>query len=193
MTQETKQIREERIAMGCLGCYNDGRLTFKWINADELREAIEVGVVKSICSRRYCGDEWHIQDYDGEIGSFSSDFGEWPDLEQLADIMDLVDEHGERYVAAIEAAMQHHGRSIPTVEQVEEAVDLLFYIGEYESDIKDFFMEWAYSVGDITDGHPMESYIDWDDYARDMMHHYSRIDIQHSTYEKSIYLIYRHR
>ena len=48
MTQETKQIREERIAMGCLGCYNAGRLTFKWMNADELREAIEVGVVKSI-------------------------------------------------------------------------------------------------------------------------------------------------
>ena len=193
MTQETKQIREERIAMGCLGCYNDGRLTFKWMNADELREAIEVGVVKSVCSRPHCGDEWHIQDYDGEIGRFSSDFGEWPDLEQLADIMDLVDEHGQRYVAGIEAAMQHHGRSIPTVEQVEEAVDLLYYIGEYESDIKDFFMEWAYSTGDMTEGHPMESYIDWDDYARDMMHHYTRIDLQHSTYEKSIYLIDRNR
>ncbi len=193
MTQETKQIREERIAMGCLGCYNDGRLTFKWMNADELREAIEVGVVKSICSRPHCGDEWHIQDYDGEIGMFGSDFGEWPDLEQLADIMDLVDEHGQRYVAAIEAAMQHHGRSIPTVEQVEETVDLLHHIGEYESDIKGFFMEWAYSAGDMTDGHPMESYIDWDWYARDMMHHFTRIDIHHSAYERSIYLIDRNR
>ena len=25
MTQETKEIREERIAMGCLGCYNEDR------------------------------------------------------------------------------------------------------------------------------------------------------------------------
>ena len=188
MTQETKQIREERIAMGCLGCYNDGRLTFKWINADQLREAIEVGVVKSICSRPHCGDEWHIQDYDGQIGRFSSDFGEWPDLEQLADLMDLIDEHGERYVAAIEAAMEYHGRSIPTVEQVENAVDELQYVGEYESDIKDDFMEYAYSTGDIKVGHPMESYIDWEDYAHAQMHYHSKIVIQHGTHEKSIYL-----
>jgi antirestriction protein len=187
MIQETKQIQEERIAMGCLGCYNDGRLTFKWINADELREAMEIGVVKSICSRPHCGDEWHIQDYDGEIGRFGSDFGEWPNLEQLADLMDLVDEQGQRYVAGIEAAMQYHGRSIPTVEQVEDAVEELQYVGEYESDIKDFFMEYAYSTGDIKEGHPMESYIDWEDYAHDMMHYYSRIDIQHGNHKQSIY------
>ena len=182
MTQETKQIREERIAMGCLGCYNDGRLTFKWINADELREAIEVGVVKSVCSRPHCGDEWHIQDYDGEIGRFGSDFGEWPDLEQLADLMDLVDEQGQRYVAGIEAAMQYHGRSIPTVEQVEEVVDELHYIGDYESDIKDYFMEYAYSTGDIKEGHPMESYIDWEHYARDCMYDYTQFDYGGDTY-----------
>jgi antirestriction protein len=189
MTQETKQIREERIAMGCLGCYNDGRLTFKWMNADELREAIEVGVVKSVCSRPHCGDEWHIQDYDGKIGRFSSDFGEWPDLERLADLMDLLDETPDtRYVAGIEAAMEYHGRSIPTAEQVEDAVDELQYVGEYESDIKDFFMEYAYSTGAMKEGHPMESYIDWEHYAQDMMHYYSKIVIQHGTHEKSIYI-----
>ena len=32
-------MSENRVALGCLSCYNEGRLTFKWLNADELEEA----------------------------------------------------------------------------------------------------------------------------------------------------------
>tara|TARA_R100000700_G_C3177195_1_gene152277 strand:- start:2071 stop:2634 length:564 start_codon:yes stop_codon:yes gene_type:complete len=182
VTMETQH--EERVALGCLSCYNEGRLTYKWLNAEQLEEAWNSGnMAKYVCDRPDDGyhirDEWEIQDYDGEISRLR--LGGWPNIENLISMMMLMDEDPSRYVPAYEAALNHYGDE-PTAEQVEEVADNLIYVGDQS--LADYFMGLAYDCGLIKNGDPMESYIDWEHYARDQMYHYSEFN-----YGGDIYLL----
>tara|TARA_R100000234_G_scaffold111127_1_gene83949 strand:- start:408 stop:965 length:558 start_codon:yes stop_codon:yes gene_type:complete len=179
--KETIQVHEERVALGCLSCYNEGRLTFKWLNADELEEANESGnLAKAVCDRPddiyHIRDEWEIQDYDGEISRLR--LGGWPNIENLIEMMRLLDHEPERYVVAYEAACDRY--ESPTTEQVEEVADEMYCIGDQS--LEDYFMEQAYDCGDIKNGDPMESYIDWEHYAREQMHHHTEYRYGGDTY-----------
>ena len=172
---------EERVALGCLSCYNEGRLTFKWLNADELEEAHESGnLAKAVCSRPdtiyHIRDEWEIQDYDGEISALR--LGGWPNIENLIEMMRLIDDEPEKYAAACEAAIDRY--ESPTADQVEEIADMMYYVGDQS--LEDYFMEMAYDCGDIKNGDHWESYIDWEHYARDCMHHYTEYTYRGDTY-----------
>ena len=176
---------EERVALGCLSCYNEGRLTYKWLNAVQLEEAWKSGnMAKYVCDRPDDGyhirEEWEIQDYDGEISRLG--LGGWPNIENLISMMTLMDIDPSRYVPAYEAACDRYDN--PTAEQVEEVADELYYVGDQS--LEDYFMEQAYVCGDIKNGDPMESYIDWEHYARDQMYHYSEFN-----YGGDIYLLPR--
>lgn len=172
------ETNEEKVAVGCLSCYNEGRLTFKWMNAEQLTEAHEIGLVKSVCDRVTCGDEWHIQDYDGHLNA--ANLGEWPDIEQLIMVMELVDADPHIYAVAVEAAYDRY--QFPDATQIQEVAEMMFYLGDQS--IEDYFRDWAYEVGDMVDGSPMESYIDWKHYARDQMYHYTEY-----MYGGEIYLL----
>jgi len=183
---------ENKVAVGCLSCYNEGRLTFRWMNADELEEANESGnLAKAVCNRPddiyHIRDEWEIQDYDGDIGRLR--LGGWPNIENLIQMMRLMDEDPTRYVVAYEAAVDHYEN--PTADQVEEIADMMIHIDIYSGNmftdsVQEYFMEQAYACGDIKNGDPMESYIDWEHYARDQMFNYTRYE-----YGDEIYLIDR--
>ncbi len=175
-------MSENRVALGCLSCYNEGRLTYKWLNADELEEAHESGnLAKAVCDRPdtiyHIRDEWEIQDYDGDIGRLR--LGGWPNIENLIQMMRLMDEDPVRYVPAYEAACDRYSGD-PTADQVEEVADMMYYIGDHS--LEDYFMEQDYDIGDIKNGDMMESYIDWKHYARDQMYHYTRFDYGGDTY-----------
>lgn len=179
---EAVQVHEEKVALGCLSCYNEGWLTFKWLNADELEEAYESGnLAKAVCNRPddiyHIRDEWEIQDYDGEISRLR--LGGWPNIENLIQMMRLMDEEPTKYVPAYEAASDHWGDA-PTADQVEDMADRMMWIGE--ESLKDYFMEQAYSCGDINDDHPMAQYIDWEEYARHQMFHYTEYKYGGDTY-----------
>ena len=181
VTMETQH--EERVALGCLSCYNEGRLTYKWLNAEQLEEAWQSGnMAKYVCDRPddvyHIRDEWEIQDYDGEISRLR--LGGWPNIENLISMMMLMDEDPSKYVPAYLAAVERYGN--PTAEQVEEVSQRLCYIGDQS--LADYFMEQAYETGDIKNGDPMESYIDWEHYARNQMYHYSEFN-----YGGDIYLL----
>ena len=172
---------EQRVALGCLSCYNEGRLTYKWLNADELEEAHESGnLAKAVCSRAdtiyHIRDEWEIQDYDGEIGRLR--LGGWPNIENLIQMMRLIDNDPDKYAVACIAA--YDVCESPTADEVEEIADMLMYVGDQS--LEDYFMEQAYDCGDIKNGDPMESFIDWEHYARDQMYHYTRFDYGGDTY-----------
>ena len=179
---ETIQIHEERVALGCLSCYNEGRLTFKWLNADELEEAHESGnLAKAVCDRPddiyHIRDEWEIQDYDGEISRLR--LGGWPNIENLIQMMRLMDEEPTKYVPAYEAALNQYGNE-PTADQVEEVADMMYCIGDQS--LADYFMEQAIDCGTITEDSPMFSYIDWEHYARDCMYNYTEFKYGGDTY-----------
>ena len=171
---------ENKVAVGCLSCYNEGRLTFKWMDADELEEANEGNLAKAVCNRPdtiyHIRDEWEIQDYDGDIGRLR--LGDWPDIENLIQMMQLMDEEPTKYVIAYEAAVDHYQN--PTADQVEEIADRMMYVGDQS--LEDYFMEMAYDCGDIKDGDIWESYIDWEHYARDQMYNYSEYKYGTDTY-----------
>jgi len=174
---------EQRVALGCLSCYAGlNRLTYKWLNADELEEAHESGnLAKAICSipdsLYHKRDEWHIQDYDGEIGRLR--LGENPDIENLIEMMRLIDNDPDKYAVACEAAIDTYGDT-PTVDQVEEIADMLMYLGDQS--LEDYFMEMAYDCGDIKNGDYWESYIDWEHYAQNQMLDYTKYTYHGDTY-----------
>ena len=177
---------EQRVALGCLSCYNEGRLTFKWLHADGLEEAHESGTLaKAVCSRPdtiyHKRDEWEIQDYDGEINRLR--LGGWPDIENLIQMMRLMDEDPVRYVPAYEAACDRY--ETPTADQVEEVADMMHYVGDQS--LEDYFMEQAYDCGVMKNGDRWESYVDWEHYARDCMFDYTEYKYGGDTYLFPIY------
>ena len=179
VTMETQH--EERVALGCLSCYNEGRLTYKWLNAEQLEEAWQSGnMAKYVCDRPddvyHIREEWEIQDYDGEISRLG--LGGWPNIENLISMMMLMDEDPSKYVPAYLAACDRYNN--PTAEQVEEVADNLIYVGDQS--LADYFMEQAYETGDIKNGDPMESYIDWEHYAHNQMFDYSEFEYGGDVY-----------
>ena len=175
-------MSENRIALGCLSCYNDGRLTYKWMNADELEEAHESGnLAKAVCNRPdtiyHIRDEWEVQDYDGDIGRLR--LGGWPNIENLIQMMRLMDEEPTKYVPAYLAACDRYSNK-PTADQVEEVADMMMYVGDQS--LEDYFMEQAYDDGYIKNGDYWESHIDWKDYAQEQMHHHSEFNYGGDTY-----------
>lgn len=173
---------ENKVAVGCLSCYNEGRLTYKWMNADELEEANESGnLAKAVCDRPddiyHIRDEWEIQDYIGDI--FRLNLGGWPNIENLIEMMRLMDAEPDIYVPAYMAACDRYAET-PDHIQVQEIAEMMFYIGDQS--LEDYFMEQAYDIGDIKNGDPMESYIDWEHYARDQMYHYTEYKYGLETY-----------
>ena len=174
-------MSENKVAVGCLACYNDGRLTFKWLNVDELEEAYEgKGLAQTVCKQPvtiyHNPEEWEIQDYDGDIGRLR--LGGWPNIENLIQMMRLMDEEPTKYVVAYEAAVDHYQN--PTADQVEDVADRMMWVGDVE--LKDYFMEMAYSYGYIDDDFPMALYIDWEEYARHQMFHYTEYKYGTDTY-----------
>lgn len=174
-------MSENKVAVGCLSCYNEGRLTFKWMNVDELEEAYESGnLAKAVCNRPddvyHIRDEWEIQDYDGDIGRIH--LGGWPNIENLIEMMRLIDDEPHIYVPAYEAAYDRY--EDPDHIQVQEVAENMLHIGDQS--IEDYFMEQAYDCGFIKNGDPLESYIDWEHYALDQMYHYTKYEYGCETY-----------
>ena len=182
MTMEQTNTHRERVAVGCLCCYNEGRLTYQHLDADELEKAWESGnMAAHVCDRPvtiyHNPEEWHIQDYDGEIGRVSQHLGEHPDIPNLIECMRLFEDEASRYVPAFLFAVEHLGET-PTAEQVESmAMEMM-----WTEDVEDHFREQAYDCGYIKDGDHLASYIDWKHYARDQMYYHHSMKYGEYTY-----------
>ena len=170
-----------KVWVGCIGCYNEGNLVGKWMTADQLEDTLDKGqnLLRAVCTKPQC-EEWRIHDYDGPIASCYHE--EHPDIEELIEMMNLIDVEGDNILVAL---MVHRDRSnnAPTVSAIEELAGQVIHIG-YRHDLKDYFMEWAYDVGYMTDENPMLSYIDWEHFARDCMYDYSEYE-----YDGSLYIV----
>jgi len=176
-----EQINSDKnIAMGCLGCYAEGRLVFKWISYEQLVD--EDGVIhtgRGLCKLAGCThehhDEWHIQDYDG------INLGENPDIQHLYSLFEYLDGDEDRD-AILLACKNNYSTTQEMSDNVEHVKENLFYACEYEFELKDYFMNEAYENGIATDDNPLVSYVDWEHYARDQMYNYTQIKTDQGIY-----------
>tara|TARA_R110002020_G_scaffold265803_2_gene480577 strand:+ start:1127 stop:1687 length:561 start_codon:yes stop_codon:yes gene_type:complete len=181
MTTTTATTNDvSKVWVGCIGCYNEGNLVGKYMDADRLDDTLDKGqgLVRAAGCYKPDHEEWRIHDYDGPIASCYRE--EHPDIEELIEMMNFIDEDPDTYTVAL---MAHRDRSsdAPTASAIEELAHEVVHIG-YQCDLKDYFMEFAIDCGLIKDDHPMLSYIDWEHFAQNCMYDYSEYEYNGSLY-----------
>lgn len=163
------QTDTPQVWIACLACYNDGRLHGEWIDAtdaDAIRETITA--LQASCG--HIDNDWAIHDYDG----MSSDLGEYPNLDKLAELAQCIQEHGD----AFRAYMGNVGSEYATKDGFDES-----YCGQFDTQ-KDYAYEYVDSTG-MFDGvnESIQSYFDYDSFARDLfMDGYSFIRLDGTGY-----------
>ena len=168
-----------KIYVACLGCYNEGRLHGKWMDADELEERwggyqckwVEDGKGSWGYSMTRCGkayhEEWAIHDYDGV-----PNLGEHPDIPYLIKVMQAVEEHGEPFLEWFNLDPYNKSHHDDLSEAFQDA-----YAGKWDSK-EEFAEDFAESMGyiDSNSTNPLWRYIDfewfWNADLRHS-HHYS--------------------
>lgn len=149
---------EHRIYVANLAAYNAGRLRGKWIepstDADDLREQ----VLEAIGGNP--DNEWAIHDYDA-----FPDMGEYPDLEDVARMAAILEEHP---LDVVNAAMNFADPSRRGgLDQLEEMLEEGY--GIYE-DKKDYVEQLVDDMGgpSALGKDTINSYFDYDSFGRDL-------------------------
>lgn len=150
--------RTPRIYCACLSAYNNGKLHGTWIDCDQDADAIKAEIEEMLTnSPEPDAEEWAIHDLENWQGI---DIGEFEEIERLAELAQMLAEHGEAF-----AAYYRYYGSDATLEDFTE-----HYLGEYKSE-EDFAYElWQESglVKQLEDLKVCDSYIDWEAIARDL-------------------------
>lgn len=162
-TTETTQwpgtLPERGIYAACLASYNAGRLVGRWIDCDGLTGDEILAEIQSMLEGSPVpnAEEWAIHDYCG----IPSSFGENPDLDKIAEWVEMVEEHGEAWAEYVGWAGEHYA----TPDNFRDS-----YCGEYESPAH-YAEDFHESTGSLSSVPEFLRYhIDWESVARDMRH-----------------------
>lgn len=151
---QTKQTTTPKIYVACLAAYNNGRLHGVWIDANQEVDCIHEDIQRMLkSSPEPFAEEWAIHDYEGFEGLQIS---EYESIEDAARFAQLIEVHGEAYVAYA----NHIGVDYATEEGFEEA-----YQGEWKSE-----EAFAEHIADETMDIPehLQFYIDYEKFSRDL-------------------------
>ena len=156
-----------RAWVGCLSCYNSGRLFGKWINGTECEDLESAGIATMETVGDYSalrcvkcfGDEFSVMDHENYLGLINGECGISEAAEaarQLAEITD--DSEREIVIAWLGNGMKFD------LDTMREA-----YIGEYSHDaaMAEEFAENCDLLGDMPES--LRYYFDFEAYARDLM------------------------
>jgi len=145
-----------RVYVACLASYNNGTLHGAWIDAAQEPDQIMEDIGTILKSSPMPGaEEWAVHDTDG-----LPDLGEWPDLAQLSQIAQGIEEHGEAYRAYLEC----FDADAASIEDFQGR-----YLGEHR-DREDFAADWLEQTGGLADvPEHLQAYIDFDAYGRDLV------------------------
>lgn len=154
MTSSTEV--QPRIYVACLAAYNNAILHGRWIDATEGEEHIREEIAKMLSESPMPGaEEYAIHDFEGFGGLRLSEF---EDIEQVAELGQLIGEHGRAFAAYA----GHVGVDYANAERFQEA-----YCGEWESE-----KAYAEEVFDELYAHDipenLRCYIDYEAFARDL-------------------------
>jgi hypothetical protein len=147
--------------IGCLGCYNAGRLIGKWIPGLECDDLEAAGLTDSAGRCTRCGaDEFLAMDHEHFLGLL--DGGEPNPQECYEAALQLAEV--QEYEREILAAWIGNGMDFD-LDAMRDS-----YIGEYEGDRE--FAESLVNENGLLESIPenLQNYFDYDAYARDLMY-----------------------
>jgi len=145
-----------KIAVTDLKDYNEGILRFEWLDLEEYSTAEEiVCFIEKFLQKRSketgeLHEEWFISDYEEFVN-----LGEYPSLEDIEKAVMLSKTHGWEAVKAYYESFQE-------LDRFEEA-----YLGVWDSE-ENFAYDTAHDIYTEEQLGPLEPYIDWERYARDL-------------------------
>ena len=159
MTEKTET--EPQVYVACLGCYNEGRMHGKWMDADELSDrwgeppVWAGGNGLANCERKH-NEEWAIHDYDGV-----PNLGENPDTPYLIKVMRAIEEHGDPFREWFNLDPHNKSHHDDLSEAFQEA-----YIGKWDRP-EDFAEQLADDLGylpcaNAKNPNPLLAYVDFE-------------------------------
>lgn len=156
-----------RAWVGCLSCYNSGRLFGKWIDGIECEDLESAGIATLSTVGDYTamrcvkcfGDEFSVMDHENYLGLISGECGISEAAEAARQLAEITDDNEREIVTAwLSNGMQFD------LDAMREA-----YIGEYSHDaaMAEDFAENCDLLGDMPEN--LRYYFDFEVYARDLM------------------------
>jgi antirestriction protein len=139
--------------IACLASYNAGRLIGEWVDAtdiDNLTEAVERIKHAAVVAARGAGEgvmyfpvpeEFAIHDYNNFPDTLVSQLGEYPDWKTIVSIAKMIEDHGDKFVAYINACEIDLSEADSIEGKFEEASK-----GEWESE-KAYAEEYLEDMG----------------------------------------------
>ena len=149
-----------RIYVACLAAYNSGKLHGSWINCDQDAESIWAEINAMLAKSPEPDAEEHaVHDFEG-FGSLN--LGEWPDIEQVAELAALMQEHGEIF-----SELVSHFGGLENLDEAKTAMEES-YQGSHDS-LEDFAYELLEDTGALKDlPDNLRCYFDYKAYGRDL-------------------------
>lgn len=149
-----------QVYIACLAAYNNSKLHGEWVDATQGSDHIREGIKRVLATSPentagYPCEEWAVHDYDDFPSHIVSSFGEYPDLDELCEVVDFITEHGDL------------GKAILSEYDLAESKRMIEenYHGEY--DHEEHFIESFYEDCGMIPDSPLAQYIDWEAVARD--------------------------
>src|SRR5690606_32137956 len=153
-----------RMYVACLAAYNEGVLYGKWVDLDGKDAAdIQAEIDAMLAASPVEGaEEWAVHDWDGPG---LDRFGEYPNLEEVADYVEamasLDDSEQAAFLAFTDNMGPHDGTSL---EHFREA-----YLGEFDN-VEDYAQQYIDDVGLLSDvPDHIARYFDFAAFARDLV------------------------
>ena len=149
-----------KIYVACLAAYNNGKLHGRWIDADKNAEEIRVEIAEMLAdSPEPDAEEWAIHDFAGFGGLQLS---ECADIDELADVAELIGEHGEIF-----GELVNHVGGLQYLEHAKQLMEEE-YAGEHKS-LEDFAFELMEDAGQLEAiPEKLRFYFDFEQFGRDM-------------------------
>lgn len=142
MTTTTELETTPNVWIGCLACYNDGRLTGEWVDAREAADYVP-------CTRTEFGsphEEWWVMDHENFDGLLTGECSPGH-AQQLAELIDRIEDDG-RMAPAVFASWCDNHHEDPLEADLEDVADR--FAGVFESR-----REWArWALDDLLEGLP---------------------------------------
>ena len=150
-----------QIYVACLAAYNNAQLHGRWIDANQSVDRIRAEISAMLSQSPEPGaEEWAVHDDEGFCGI---EFSEWPDLERVSVIAELLEKHGEAFAVWYRS---QDGQLIEVTELESKFFGQWQGTFDSEQDFAERLLEDAGSLSGIPDS--ARNYFNYEAYARDL-------------------------
>ena len=146
--------------VGCLGCYNSGRLFGKWLDGEAADDLEAAGLANAAGNCVKCGaDEFWVMDHENYGGALSGECNPTEAREAAELLASVEDYERERWAAWLDNGMT------ADIDEMREC-----YIGEFSSDTElgEYFADEIGLLNEMPES--LRGYFDYESYGRDLAH-----------------------